>query len=346
MDRQGKGAFTQLASLERGDVKYPSFNLILDYLRACRAGSKDIADLVDSYLSQPSVLKQKGDAAVSELLKALPKSEQKAMLKWEKTSAEKREAMTAEEPKKRRRVETARQRVFRIIWSFIHANWNEVFEQKLYETMLRLKDDVPRSRRKDAGNHARRAFGVLTRHYRTGARRQSALERIERRAKEDGFSGQTVAALIAAAAGAYSELALTGRLEWEPTEGEIIKRRGHAPKVMKAETRMEMDSVRPKEGYGRAYGLVRAVVFVEAEERLSAARLDYYGVKRFYYHWLDRLLEIAVEHGPDSAEWRAEVDATAPKMHDEAFAREAAAVIAKTFNRWKVKLPPRPTPAA
>jgi hypothetical protein len=42
-------------------------------------------------------------------------------------------------------------------------------------------------------------------------------------------------------------------------------------------------------------------------------------------------------------EWLAEVDATAPKLHDEAIARKAAALVAKTFDLWKAKLPPKPT---
>jgi hypothetical protein len=42
-------------------------------------------------------------------------------------------------------------------------------------------------------------------------------------------------------------------------------------------------------------------------------------------------------------EWLAEVDATAPKLHDEAVAREAAALVANTFDLWKAKLPPKPT---
>jgi hypothetical protein len=57
---------------------------------------------------------------------------------------------------------------------------------------------------------------------------------------------------------------------------------------------------------------------------------------------LDRLLPIALEHGTRSPEWQAEVDATAPRLHDETFARMVATLAADTFNRWKVKLPTKP----
>ncbi len=343
MDRHGLGAHTQLAKLERGDVKFPSLNLIADYLRACSAGFEDLLDLLKPHTSQPPVLVQRGDAAVAEVLKSLPKAERRAMLRWEKATTEKREEKVAAEPEKKKpRVETDRQRVFRIVWSFIHANWNEVFEQKLYEAMLKLKNEVPRSERKHACNHARRFFGILTRYYKHEARRQGALVRVERRAKEDGFSDRVVAALRGAATQAHDELASSGRLDWQPTPEEVIKRRGRAPKVEKAETRLEMDELGPGIEYNKTLGEIRVAALLAVDLRLDELKLDWYYVKQYYYAWIDRLIPIADEHGTDSPKWRAEVDATAPKMHDEAIAREAAAIVAETFNRWKVKLPPKP----
>ena len=164
MDRHQPGSFNLLAKLERGELRYPSINLLVDYLRACGAGFEDLLDLLKLYTSQPPLLKQKGDAAVAELLKSLPMAEQRAMIRWEKATVEAREVKAAAVPEtKKPKAETDRQRVFRVVWSFIHANWNELFEQKLYEAMLKLKDEVPRSRRRDACGHARRFFGILTR---------------------------------------------------------------------------------------------------------------------------------------------------------------------------------------
>jgi len=350
MDRHQPGSFNLLAKLERGDLKHPSINLLVDFLRACGAKVKDVADLLDAYLAQAPVLAEKGDAAVAELLKSLPKAEQRAMLRWEKATAEKREERAAAQPekkaaaqpeKKKPRVETDRQRVFRVIWSFIHANWNELFEQKLYETMLGLKNDVPRSERKHACNHARRFFGILTRYYKHEARRRGALARVERRAREDGFSDQTVAALLKAATDAHLELKQSGRLDWQPTEVELVKARGHAPKVEKAETRLEMGELSPGMQYNKTLGLIHAMAMQAVAARLDELRLAHHRGKDQYFAWIDRLIPIADEHGTDSPEWQAEVDATAPKMHDEAIAREVAAIVAKTFNLWKSKLPPK-----
>ena len=343
MDRHQPGSFNLLAKLERGDLKHPSVNLLADFLRACGAKVKDVADLLDPYLSQAPVLAEKGDAAVAELLKSLPKAEQRAMLKWEKATTERREEKAAAQPEKKKpRVETVRQRVFRVIWSFIHANWNELFEQRLYEAMLKLKNDVPRSERKHACNHARRFFGILTRYYKHEARRRGALARVERRAREDGFSDQTVAALLKAATDVHLELEESGRLDWQPTEVEIIKRRGHAPKVERAETRLEMDELSPGMQYNKTLGLIRAMAVQAVGARLDELRLAHHRGKEYYYFWIDRLIPIADEHGTDSPEWKANVEKWVPKLHYPDFAREAAQMVADIYNRWKVKFPPKP----
>ena len=346
MDRHGTGSHNQLSKLERGAVTHPSVGLLLDYLRACGAGSQDAAALFDSYLSLPPVPRTKSDTAVAKLLEVLPEREQRAVLAWDKGITKAREERAAAEPgKKKPRVETARQRIFRIVWSFVHANWNEVFEQKLYETMLKLKDDVPRSERRLACELARRFFGILTRYYANAARRQGALDRIERRATEEGFSKATIAALLDAATQSYNQLLLSDRLDWEPTQLEIISRRGQAPKVLKAEARLDMEEAKPVSEQNRAYGLIRAMVLMAVNAKLDEQKLDHYFVKRHYHAWVDRLLPIALAHGTGSPEWQAEVDATAPRLHDEPFARAMSALAAETFERWKVKLQPKPKTA-
>lgn len=342
MGRGSPGAFVPLARLERGDIKHPSVGLLLDYLRACRAGPQDVAALFAAYLSLPPVPTTKSDAAVKKLLEVLPEKEQRAILAWDKGITKAREERAAAEPgRKKPRVETAQQRVIRIVWSFVHANWSEVLEQKLYEAMLKLKDDVPKSERRLACELARRFFGVLTRYYANPARRQGALGRIERRAAEAGFSEETVATLIEAATQSYNQLLLSGRLDWEPTQEEVIRRRGQAPKVLKAEARLDIEEARPVSEQNRAYSLVQSMVFLAVNAKLDEQKLDHYYVKRHYHDWVDRLLPIALAHGTGSPEWQTEVDATAPRLHNETFARAMAVLAAETFNLWAKRLPSR-----
>ncbi len=340
MDRESPGAHAQLSRLERGKMPYPTFNFVADYLRACGAGFEDLLDLLKPHTSQPPVLREKADAAVAELLKSLPKAEQRAMLRWEKATTEKREERAAAEPaKKKPRVETTRQRVFRVIWSFIHANWNEVFEQKLYEAMRELEDEVPRSEWKHACNHGRRFFGILTRYYRQEARRQGALTRVEESAKGHGFSTRVVTRLRDAAEQAYRELLGSGRLDWAPSEEEIIKNRGHAPRVEKAETRLEIYEARPIEESNKILALIEALAIQEIGGRLDDMKLAHYHGQEYYFLWINELVGIAYAHGTDSPEWKASVDKRAPKLSFPDYAREAAKTVAAIYNRWKVKLP-------
>ena len=307
----------------------------------------DVAALFGPYLSLPPVPRTRSDAVVKKLLEVLPQPEQRAVLAWDKGITKAHEERAAAEPgKKKPRVETAQQRVFRIVWSFVHANWSEVLEQKLYEAMLKLKDDVPKSERRLACELARRFFSVLTRCYANAARRQGALDRIERRAAESGFSKEAVATLLEAATQSYTRLLLSDRLDWEPTQLEIISRRGRAPKVLRAEARLDMEEAKPVSEQNQAYGLIRAMVLIAVNDKLDEQKLDHHFVKRYYHDWIDRLLPIALEHGTGSPEWQAEVDATAPRLHDETFARSMASLAAQTFEKWKVKLPPKPQRAS
>jgi len=340
MGRDSKGAFNHLAKLERGDIKHPSVGLLLDYLRACGAGPKELAALFKPYLSLPPVPRAKSDAVVAKLLEVLPDPEQRQKLAWDRGVTKAQEERAAGEPEKKKpRVETAHQRVFRIVWSFVHANWNQLFEQKLYEALLKLKDDVPMSRRKDACELARRYFGILTRYYANPTRRKNALERIERRGEEEDFSREAVAALLEAATASYTELLVSGRLDWEPTQEEIIKRRGVAPKVLRAEARMDLDDARPVSEENKAQGLIQAMVLMAVNAKLDERKLDFVLVKRHYHRYVKRLLDIAFAHSAGSLEWLAEVEASAPTLHDPVLAREVAAVAAEAFDRWKSKLP-------
>jgi transcriptional regulator with XRE-family HTH domain len=342
MGRDSPGAFNHLAKLERGELKQPSVGLVLDYLRACGAGPQDVAALFGPYLTLPPVPRTKGDAAIKKLLEVLPEREQRRVLAWDKGITKAHEERAAAEPRKKKpRVETAQQRVFRVVWSFVHANWSEAFEQKLYETMLKLKGDVPKSQRRLACDISRRFFSVLTRYYASTARRQGALDRIERRATEEKFSRKTIAALLEAATRSYNQLLLSGRLDWEPTPEEIIRRHGHAPNVLKAETRLDIEDAKPVSEQNRAYGLIRAMVQMAVNEKLDEQKLDHYLVKRHYHAWIDRLVQIAFAHGTDSPKWQVEVETTAPRLHDESFARAMSSLAAETFERWKLKLPSR-----
>jgi len=71
MGRQGKGNHQLIGKVELGKARYPSLGFVADYLRACRASFADIADLLNAYTLQPTVIEQRGYKRVQSLTKKL-----------------------------------------------------------------------------------------------------------------------------------------------------------------------------------------------------------------------------------------------------------------------------------
>jgi transcriptional regulator with XRE-family HTH domain len=79
MGRQGKGNHQLIGKVELGKAPYPSLGFVADYLRACRASFTDIADLLNAYTSQPTVIEQRGYKRVRSLAKRLSRRVAKAV---------------------------------------------------------------------------------------------------------------------------------------------------------------------------------------------------------------------------------------------------------------------------
>jgi transcriptional regulator with XRE-family HTH domain len=83
MGRQGKGNAFLISRFENGHLDYPSFGFVADYLRACRASFTDIADLLNAYTSQPTVIEQRGYKRVRSLARKLSAKVAKAVEKYD-----------------------------------------------------------------------------------------------------------------------------------------------------------------------------------------------------------------------------------------------------------------------
>ena len=79
MGRQGKGNHQLIGKVELGKAPYPSLGFIADYLRACKASFTDIADLLNAYTSQPTVIEQRGYKRVQSLARKLSSSVARAV---------------------------------------------------------------------------------------------------------------------------------------------------------------------------------------------------------------------------------------------------------------------------
>jgi transcriptional regulator with XRE-family HTH domain len=72
MGRAGKKAGNLVSRLERGDERYPSFGLIADFLRGCRARFRDIADILDTYTDLPTVQQKVFGTALAKVVASVP----------------------------------------------------------------------------------------------------------------------------------------------------------------------------------------------------------------------------------------------------------------------------------
>jgi len=72
MGRVGKKAGNLVGRIERGDERYPSLGLIADFLRGCRAGFKDILDLLDLYTDLPTTQRQVFGRALAKVAASVP----------------------------------------------------------------------------------------------------------------------------------------------------------------------------------------------------------------------------------------------------------------------------------
>jgi transcriptional regulator with XRE-family HTH domain len=67
MGRAGRKAGNLVGRLERGEERYPSFGLVADLLRACRARFGDIADILDLYTDLPTAQSKVYDSVLAKV---------------------------------------------------------------------------------------------------------------------------------------------------------------------------------------------------------------------------------------------------------------------------------------
>jgi len=72
MGRAGKSAGNLVSRLERGDERYPSFGLVADFLRGCRAGFRHILDILDLYTELPTMQQKVFGRALAKVAASVP----------------------------------------------------------------------------------------------------------------------------------------------------------------------------------------------------------------------------------------------------------------------------------
>jgi hypothetical protein len=112
MGRTGKGRANIVSRMEKGTVRFPSLGLVADFLRGCRAGFKDILDVLDLYTNLPTPPQKVFSRALVSIAATLPAKWQDQVtdydLRFDHPKATSRPAAERPKPDRMKRLERAR----------------------------------------------------------------------------------------------------------------------------------------------------------------------------------------------------------------------------------------------
>jgi len=117
MGRQGKGSHHVAGRLERGEVPNPGVGLLADYLRACRAGFKDILSVLDAYTALPTAVEVETRGALVRVREHLPARIEKAVHGYDVGVTSRAESRHEPVPEPAERVRRARNFGLSQIWA-------------------------------------------------------------------------------------------------------------------------------------------------------------------------------------------------------------------------------------
>jgi len=117
MGRQGKGSHHVAGRLERGEVPNPGVGLLADYLRACRAGFTDIADVLDAYTALPTAVEVETRRALVEVRRFLPAKVEKAVQDYDIGVTSRAETRHEPVPEPKERLRRARNFGLSQVWA-------------------------------------------------------------------------------------------------------------------------------------------------------------------------------------------------------------------------------------
>jgi len=314
MARRGKSARSLLSRLESGKNRHPTFGLIADYLRACRAGFADILDLLDEYTGRRPADEERGKALVTKLVGGLPARTGKQVNYYDiKTTVDRRlskkEALEAGERLKR---------AMKLAKSL--GEHDRVTQ--LLRT-LKLPEPVTMMKRVASSNYAHQLWAVLDKTQgRTSRKRALRVADLFIKAKEAGDLEEDDLRLVHdAVRELYRRLEQTGQI--------AVKTRARRPAAPRFRPR-ERDRLTP-EMRRRESAMYIAKLEVN---RILAAEKARENILQRWRLWLDKLVETGHKTGPGDPERDECIARRAPVAPDPARAAELARVYFTTLDTF------------
>lgn len=215
MGRTGKKAGNLVGRLERGDERYPSFGIVADFLRGCRAGFKDITDILDLYTNLPTLPAKVFGRALVKIAASVPAKWQDQVTDYDlrfdhpKTSAKPRVKQTM--PDRLKRLERARKLAAAAHRRYLYGQFLKDEVDKTGTVLV----EVPKTM---LFNHGLEWFGIL---HRTRGKRPEVRERQlaaseERYVKDGSLPVSAIRYIQDAVRRHFGEMEMAGDLNWLP----------------------------------------------------------------------------------------------------------------------------------
>jgi hypothetical protein len=350
MGRTGKGRASIVSRMEKGTVRFPSLGLVADFLRGCRAGFKDITDILDLYTSLPTLPARVFGRALARIAVSVPQKWQAQVTDYDlrfdhpKTSAKPDVRQTM--PDRLKRLERARK-------TAAAAHRRDLYGQFLMHEVNKTGTDLPRVAETMVFNHGLEWFGILyhTRKNRPETRERQLVASEERYVKDGSLPVSAIRYIQDAVRRHFAELEMKGDMDWLPDLGLDEYEAGLLAPTRKRELKREQhdEFVRKFGVYETARKAAVEQVWNEAQPLLDEANVlkEHRPVYRMAVAWF---CTVAGQTEPGSADESRQLQEyyVEPRWIglglDTALAQKLAAIVLARFRDLAKSFPPDPRP--
>ena len=216
MGRAGKKAGNLVGRIERGDERYPSFGLIADLLRGCRAGFKDIAALLDVYTSLPAADERVYDAVLARVAKDVPEKWKPQVTSYDRQLDVARSTVR---PVRGRKLPDRMKRLERAKKMAAAARRRFLYGQYLTQAVDKTGLDPVMTVRQPLFAHGLEWFRILyrTRKAKPGVRERLLAASHDQFAKASRFPLDAIRKLEAGVRRQFGRMEMIGDLDWKPS---------------------------------------------------------------------------------------------------------------------------------
>jgi len=348
MGRTGKGKACIVSRMEKGRVQFPSLGLVADFLRGCRAGFKEILDILDLYTELPTTQQQVFGKALAKVAASVPEKWQAQVTKYdlridipktapEKTPVQVKPDLSHRLERARRNAAAARRRV--LYGRFLSRAVNETGLDPVMSVTVPLF------------NHGLELFRILyrTRKAKPGRREKLLAESRVTFEQASGFAPEAIQKLEDGVRREFARLEMAGDLDWLPDlsldeyEASLLKPAGRrdARKVHLRELSLKIGE------YSAACRAVTEQVWQDVQPFLDEAGVA--KERRAVYRRLGGVCCTAVLNSEPGSEMdRHEIEAYVQEPQwirlglDTALAQKLAGIMLVRFRELAKTLPPDP----